>query len=108
VDGIDVEDVDRDPRKALARLARRPVLCARLVGSPAIRRRAVRALRDDWEYAALDLGDGSENGNGLGAGRATGPETETGTVGDPRAEHPDASDRVGSLGRRLSALRPGK
>ena len=96
VDGIDVESVDREPRKALARLARRPVLCARLARSPAIRRRAVRALRDDWEYAALEPGSGTEP--------ETGTEVETG----PETDRETASGPTRSLGRRLSALRPGK
>lgn len=51
VDGLDIETVDRNPREALSRLARRPVLCARLLACPAIRRRASRALHDDWEYS---------------------------------------------------------
>ena len=62
VDGIDVEDVDRNPRKALSRLARRPGLCARLLACPVIRRRAYRGLCDDWEYAATVSDSGSTGG----------------------------------------------
>jgi digeranylgeranylglycerophospholipid reductase len=58
VEGVDVEAVDRDPRKALSRLARHPLLCGRLLACPAIRRRAYRGLRDDWEYAAIEAGPG--------------------------------------------------
>jgi digeranylgeranylglycerophospholipid reductase len=60
VDGIDVERVDRDPREALSRLARRPVLCGRLLACPAIRRRTIRALRDDWEYVGREPDSTSE------------------------------------------------
>ena len=60
VDGIDVERVDRDPRKALSRLARRPGLCGRLLACPAIRRRTIRALRDDWEYVGREPDSTSE------------------------------------------------
>jgi len=84
VDGIDVESVDREPRKALSRLARHPILCARLCRCSAIRRRAVRALRDDWEYAAT------------GDGTAT-PEQGTRSTGSK-----------GSLTRTLSVFRSGK
>ncbi|QLG62099.1 NAD(P)/FAD-dependent oxidoreductase [Halorarum salinum] len=50
VAGIDIEDVDRSPRLALARLARRPALLARLVTRPWILRRVFDAYTDRWEY----------------------------------------------------------
>ncbi|WP_193570592.1 NAD(P)/FAD-dependent oxidoreductase [Halorubellus sp. JP-L1] len=54
VSGIDVEDVDRSPRKAFARLARHPLLVARMLGSRPMLGRAYRAWTDDWEYRHLD------------------------------------------------------
>jgi digeranylgeranylglycerophospholipid reductase len=54
VSGIDVEDVDRNPRKAFARLARHPRLLANMLGSRPMLERAYRAWTNDWEYRHLD------------------------------------------------------
>jgi digeranylgeranylglycerophospholipid reductase len=54
VSGIDVEDVDRNPRQAFARLARHPLLVAKMLGSRPMLRRAYRAWTNDWEYRHLD------------------------------------------------------
>ncbi|MCO8244348.1 MULTISPECIES: NAD(P)/FAD-dependent oxidoreductase [unclassified Haladaptatus] len=48
--GIDIEDIDRHPSRALARLLSHPSLAARLLSIPAARRSVWRALRDEWEY----------------------------------------------------------
>ena len=50
VTGIDVEEVDRAPRRAFGRLIRRPVLLAKLAANRTIVRRLLRACQDDWEY----------------------------------------------------------
>ncbi|MFC6824654.1 NAD(P)/FAD-dependent oxidoreductase [Halopelagius fulvigenes] len=50
VSGIDVEDVDREPRYAVSRLLRRPVLLAKLAANRTMRSRLVDAYTDDWEY----------------------------------------------------------
>jgi digeranylgeranylglycerophospholipid reductase len=50
VSGIDVEEVDRNPRKAFMRLARRPKLLAGLLSNETMRTRLYRAYTDDWEY----------------------------------------------------------
>jgi len=54
VSGIDVEDVDRNPRKAFARLAKRPRLVANMLGSRPMLERAFRAWTNDWEYRRAD------------------------------------------------------
>ncbi|WP_227131172.1 NAD(P)/FAD-dependent oxidoreductase [Halorubellus salinus] len=54
VSGIDVEDVDRNPRKAFARLARHPVLVANMLGSKPMLQRAWRAWTNDWEFRHLE------------------------------------------------------
>jgi digeranylgeranylglycerophospholipid reductase len=54
VSGIDVEDVDRNPRKAFARLARRPRLLANMLSSRPMLERAYRAWTNDWEYRHPD------------------------------------------------------
>lgn len=48
--GIDVEDVDRNPRYAVARIVRHPRLVAKVLGSKTMRRRLYRAWTEDWEY----------------------------------------------------------
>ncbi|MDS0294623.1 NAD(P)/FAD-dependent oxidoreductase [Halogeometricum luteum] len=50
VSGIDVESVDRDPKRAFSRLARRPLLLAKLAANPTMRSRLVDAYADDWEF----------------------------------------------------------
>ncbi|WP_435333281.1 NAD(P)/FAD-dependent oxidoreductase [Haloarchaeobius sp. TZWWS8] len=50
VSGIDVEEVDRDPKHAFLRLARRPKLLADLLSNPTMRERLYRAYTNDWEY----------------------------------------------------------
>ncbi|WP_435318802.1 NAD(P)/FAD-dependent oxidoreductase [Haloarchaeobius sp. TZWSO28] len=50
VSGIDVEEVDRNPKKAFLRLARRPKLLAGLLKNETMRTRLYRAYTDDWEY----------------------------------------------------------
>lgn len=53
VSGIDVEDVDRNPRQAITRLAKRPRLLASMLGSKPMLQRAYRAWTNDWEYGRL-------------------------------------------------------
>jgi len=53
VSGIDVEDVDRNPRKVFARLAKHPRLLANMLGSRPMVKRAYRAWTNDWEYRHL-------------------------------------------------------
>ncbi|MFH5797900.1 NAD(P)/FAD-dependent oxidoreductase [Haladaptatus sp. CMAA 1911] len=48
--GIDIEDIDRHPTRALRRLLTCPSLAARLLSIPSVRTSVWRALRDDWEY----------------------------------------------------------
>jgi digeranylgeranylglycerophospholipid reductase len=50
VDGLSVEDVTRRPGRVALRLLRRPRTAAALLATPEIRRRAVDAARDRWEY----------------------------------------------------------
>jgi digeranylgeranylglycerophospholipid reductase len=50
VDGLTVEEVTREPRRVLARLARRPGLVADVARRPAMLRRVVDAYADRWEY----------------------------------------------------------
>jgi digeranylgeranylglycerophospholipid reductase len=48
--GIDIEDIDRHPARALRRLLTHPSLTGRLLSIPAVRTSVCRALRDEWEY----------------------------------------------------------
>lgn len=48
--GIDIEEIDRAPSRALARLFTRPSLSVRLLSIPAVRTSVWRSLRDEWEY----------------------------------------------------------
>jgi digeranylgeranylglycerophospholipid reductase len=48
--GIDIEEIDRNPSRALRRLLSHPSLSVRLLSIPAVRTSVWRALRDDWEY----------------------------------------------------------
>lgn len=51
IDGLTVEEITREPRRVIGRVARRPALAARLVGRPGMVRRLVATVRGRWEYA---------------------------------------------------------
>ncbi|MGM0590747.1 MAG: NAD(P)/FAD-dependent oxidoreductase [Halobacteriota archaeon] len=55
VTGLDVEEVDRNPRKAFFRIAQHPLLLSKLVANRTMMRRLVRAFSDDWEYKHLGV-----------------------------------------------------
>jgi digeranylgeranylglycerophospholipid reductase len=50
IDGLTVDDVTRRPERVALRVLRRPRVAAALLSTPELRRRALDAARDRWEY----------------------------------------------------------
>lgn len=52
IDGLTVEDITRNPRRVLGRVALHPTVAARAVGAPGMVRRVVDTVRGNWGHSA--------------------------------------------------------